>query len=851
MIKQTTNFDRFTGIGPIVIPMANRLSNQQEILESIFSAIKRAAIRPVTASITSESPHQVLSILGARGTGKTSLLLSLIARLRADLKIALIPALLMADQLRDNFPVVPALVGLIEESVEDLLSPEAHRTFRIEHTLAIKKLSWATARPELLQAILRDSLNLSEWNAKFFDIVEQPLDLPRQFKKWVTAVLDVTESSVLVIPIDDTDISLEKADEIIDVVRVYLAHPRIVVVLASDFDSLERRIRNLRLATLPNVPELPASKDETRSSGSFFGLDRAQFVSREAVAEQEYVASLLIKVLPPATRHHIRPIPESSRVAHEFFLPGAEASPSIANLVANIENQLGASTPLLSELLLAHPDLLSENLRKFANQYALISGVCASYSSESKPKSDAYEFDTFRPYIAPNLSSRENSGWTRVRSREAFRLGRFRAQVVQCLLASNEFQTLDKQLQISQRVKLGELVTLGEIASAVIEAAAAVGTRSEPSGARSIYTILSVRLHAAPESSLIDFCVDYAIRNGADIESLSTILNVGLESISTIRVPIPNIVATVLREAIGVLSDKFFVVSNPRGKSVGGDLFLNANRDVLAPIFLHNSLDLGVFIQRAVSKRSSDEDAIDGLSENDESISSPEAKASAIERHIYHAVGTATLYAFFLVDAAVQVVTRNSNLQRSPFFVEWTRSSAWVLHAIDNFHSSLATVFEAKDISASKKMELMCFVADFPLEHMHNSIPGVSEAACNRLRSGVIEVLDDLTNEGLLAKRRLGTATLGVFVVSGIHNEPAVLESAKLRFPSISIQRRVKTLREMIKTLTSLSPTETWDFRTDPPPTWHKLASDCAAKAARASPQGKQSGGRPTARANK
>lgn len=823
---QTTlpKFTKFTGIGPISIPAESRLSNQQEIIDSLVSIIDQLSQTAQSSDVNSESPHHVLSILGGRGTGKTSLILTIIKQLRQGKNNALTLDLLQADQLRESFPVVPAIVALAENFIAANYSPETARNFILQHSLQIKKLAWATESPELMRTLSRDTLNLSDWNTKVFELIGQPADLLGKFRDWVGALLEATGKTILVISIDDTDISVDKASEVIDAIRIYLSDPRIVTIVAADMNSLERRIRNKRLAALPPVPEFKSSK-ENEAPAYLFGLSSAQYQSEEAVAEQEYVESLLVKVLPLATRHAIRPIPESERVDRQFFLPGQSDFQSLYSLVSSAEIRLGAKKTVLADLLLRHSDLLSKNLRTFANQYAMIRGLCASAALGSSTDIELESHLRTR-YHAPILGSRGGGEWMRITSREQLSLSRFHAEILHSILSSNEFRSLENGVTISQRVQLRELPTIQEITAATIDAARMTGVRSEPSGRRLIYRVVSVEVSDAPASSFVDCCLDYALANGATIETLCQVTDISFESLVGIRYPIPSKLFSKLNAILlKKISPSLQIISNPRSKTIGGDLFIQHSRDHLAPLFVKDSLDIGVFAGRTPAKtrlgfqkelsRFADETSADAITEEN---------AELVARSFLNLLGCITLDALLTMDAAFQSVIRASRDVPDTFFLEWTRESAWVLRDVDAFHETLENILNAVSLPWQSRFGLLCFIADLPFEHLHNSIPNVDQDACDNLRRACGHFCDELDNLGLITQRDQGSLSLGVLAVDPQTKVPLVFVESKHYFPSISIERRTVALSKLLATVSTLKPTLYWDYRVEAPPVWDEIS---------------------------
>lgn len=825
---QTTlpQFTKFTGIGPISIPEESRLSNQQEIIDSLVSIIGRLSQSTQSPAFNTESPHHVLSILGGRGTGKTSLILTIIKQLRQGKNNALTLDLLQADQLRESFPVVPAIVALAENLVTANYTGEVAKNFILQHSLPLKKLAWAAESPELMRTLSRDTLNMSDWNTKVFELIGQPMDLPGKFRDWIGALLQATGKTVLVVPIDDTDISVDKASEVIDSIRIYLSDPRIVTIVAADMNSLERRIRNKRLAALPQVPELKSSEDEETPS-FLFGLSTAQYQSQEAAAEQEYVESLLVKVLPLATRHTIRPIAAAERVARQFFLPGQSEFQSLHSLISAAEISLGAKKPLLADLLLRHSDLLSKNLRTFANQFAMIRGLCVTATNDQNTLLE-WENHIRTRYHAPILSSRGGNGWMRINSHEQFSLSRLHAEILHSILASNEFRSLEDGVTISQRVLLRELPTIQEIAAATLDAVNMTGVRSEPSGRRLIYRVLNRSVSDAPASSFVDCCFDYALANGASIETLAQVTNMSFEALLGMIYPVPYTLFGELNAALlKKVSPDFQMISNPQSKTVGGDIFIKYSRDHLAPTFVKDSLDIGVFAGKIPATiRAESQKALRRFADETSEGENTEDRPELVGRSFLNLIGCITLDAFITMDAAFKSVIRTARDIQDTFFLEWSREYAWVLRSVEEFHETLANILKANSLPWQSRFELLCFIADLPFEHLHNSTPNISQSTCDNLRQVCGDFCDELTRLALVEERRQGSVSLGVLRVNPETKIPLIFVSSKHQFPSIDIVRRTNALHRLLATIDGLMPTPFWDYRVEAPPLWKEISEE-------------------------
>jgi hypothetical protein len=309
---------------------------------------------------------------------------------------------------------------------------------------------------------------------------------------------------------------------------------------------------------------------------------------------------------------------------------------------------------------------------------------------------------------------------------------------------------------------------------------------------------------------------------------LGTVLNIQFESLVAIRYPIPyTLFGELTTSLLNKVSSHLHLVSNPRRKTVGGDLFIKHSRDYLAPAFVSDSLDSGVFAGQMplTTRRRAQEHFDSDAGEGDNVSERPEL----IARTFLNLIGSVTLDAFLTFDAACHTVTRNAQQVQKHFFVEWSRESAWVLRYIEAFHETLANILTATAIPWQRRFALLCFVADLPFEHLHNSIPNIGQDACEKLRRECGTFCDELDDLGLLAERPRGAVSLGALEHDRKSKVPLIFAESKHRFPSIDIGRQTKAVGALLKTIQGLKPSRSWDYRVEPPPHWGKLSEQLKA----------------------
>lgn len=160
------------------------------------------------------------------------------------------------------------------------------------HTEVAK--GWYFARRLGVEALLNDSMNFDEYIERRS---KEAVVSHRRVARWMRFVndyLDLFESQMLAIFIDDTDISADLAADILHTIRMFFCHPRIVVLMAGNLHTLRQR-----LLTRALVQQSEAHKS-LRSPESFTARFWREF-------ERENLEEYFSKVLPRPYRHFISP----------------------------------------------------------------------------------------------------------------------------------------------------------------------------------------------------------------------------------------------------------------------------------------------------------------------------------------------------------------------------------------------------------------------------------------------------------------------------------------------------------------------------------------------------------------
>lgn len=801
---------KYSGLGPITLPDEIRLSNQQEVISGVGEAIKLAAnsstdkdgdtkLLASTGQMT-PTPHHVFSIIGGRGTGKTSILQTIAGELRTDRKDILVTDLIEPDQLQDGYPMVPAVIKAIESSVKSEIANDAEK---LEELFGlIRELPWLDDRPELLGILARDTVNFRDWNTRVFDLISAPATFPTLFKQWVIQVLKTTHKRALVVLIDDADISINKAEETLDIIRYFLSCPQIITVVGVDFDSLQRRVRNKRLSEVPDLSNLGDS------SFNLFGLSLQEHNESEAQREMQYVQDFLCKVLPPAMRYYVSMPEPERRLSQKFHLPGANKQVSVLESIESVEAILEkkAASPSVAELLDLHPSLLAENLRKFSNQFILLRSICENEVEELRKQKDGRR--TRKPlFIDYQEKAKGLEHTVNIRNPERFEIDNqndyqhsvFHMQVFRALLSADLATSLEDAVRKTFKSDLRDCSTMHDFCRLVMASVHRVGTRTELHGGKNRYMVFGTRIEDSYSCSVIDYCADWCLQNGATFDDLGEMMGADLKNLLHLDVPIRS--TTKNRFTISRLCDLTGTTVVEKSKRFGSQgnidsVCLASERDFMLPIFLRGSNDLGTFSLRA--QKSGMENDLEAnmlsvLKEAEESKNTIAEKRSELRMVV---CGLA-YKGLSLLDAGCGILLSRKATPPNMVTFTWQKTGGWFLSRIDGVHESITAILDSRSIPIEHRMEFLSYLADLPYKLMLN-ISSTTSAAKMKMRRTVAAALDQATEAGLLTGRKKGELSLGSFKNDKATKIPLLFTDTTRRFRGLNFKRREAGLQALV-----------------------------------------------------
>lgn len=250
-----------------------------------------------------EVRHQdTISILGSRGSGKSSFLMSLLKNYDKSPKVAVLP-IIDPTLIEDKGHVFLTIIACIKKLVEEKLTSKICEPQSFE---ASQHKGWKNSLQELAHGLpYTDCLHLnnSSWQDpeyimdKGLRAVGSAKDLEHNFHKFVKESLSILDKKAFILPLDDIDVDFKKGWPVLETLRKYITTPQIISLISGDIDLFSKAIRKQQWANFGKA--LLKNESENLSKLNVYN---------NLVTEME--GQYLQKVMKPERRIHLRTLLE-------------------------------------------------------------------------------------------------------------------------------------------------------------------------------------------------------------------------------------------------------------------------------------------------------------------------------------------------------------------------------------------------------------------------------------------------------------------------------------------------------------------------------------------------------------
>lgn len=285
------------------------------IIEQIEEMRREA--RSVSANnnnLTRKQYNNTIGLFGARGTGKTSTIFTILNKIDKNKNDIVLP-IIEPDTYGDNTKITGVILGAFKEKIkelcEEIKKSENKSDFsdffnecnfkknnELENSYNNLLEYYCYKESEYRQIITKNYNDMETYKKKYSYLLAPDYEFNKKFKDFIDIILRCKKNinkedkePMIIIVIDDVDLKTQKCKEVIDGLVTFTCHPNIICFLSGDYEILEKSI-TLALLDSENV----INSSIAREINNHLGI-----IETKKDLTNEY----LKKILPPAFRHNV------------------------------------------------------------------------------------------------------------------------------------------------------------------------------------------------------------------------------------------------------------------------------------------------------------------------------------------------------------------------------------------------------------------------------------------------------------------------------------------------------------------------------------------------------------------
>lgn len=314
--------------------------------------------------------HEAITILGERGSGKTSFLLNLENILKKDFGDKLSFLQILDPTLFENKQhVMLTIISIIINKVEELSSENKVNTEKEkDYKNSLNKLAEGI---NLLDGIDSEINHKSIWEDarinfnKGISFSKTGISFENDFKSFISKTLEYINKEMFILIFDDIDTNIEKGWPVLEVIRKYLTTLQLQVIVSGDWSLFSKLVR---VNQFKNLNGLEKIEEQCKCE------ERYEYLKTLDTLEEQY----LTKILKPENRIMLQNLQSINRNKSIYII---EDNKMLEDYIPDEKDQLDTIyLEIMYELLNTKREENFETLKKIFLTLPLRSNIQLVYS---------------------------------------------------------------------------------------------------------------------------------------------------------------------------------------------------------------------------------------------------------------------------------------------------------------------------------------------------------------------------------------------------------------------------------------------------------------------------------------
>lgn len=296
----------------LILPTYERLKNQiEEIRKSNWTSEINNDNFLQNSFLQIQKTNNI-GILGARGTGKTSVIKTLMEYLsqqNQDNKNKItnfILPMVVPENMADSMNLMATILGLFKievDKIEQRNKKKDLECWQQKKSLVVSKYNelvkkFCYIQTEFRSVSIDQYTTESDYVRKSSEIYNSDIEFLSCFNQFISMLLDegnCEKDALIFLFIDDIDLSTHRCIDVVKTLLSYISHPRIITILSGDLDTFEEAL------TIDFVRQENALVMGVLGE-NFLTQSSASLLERKKILAYEY----LKKIVPPVYRHSVK-----------------------------------------------------------------------------------------------------------------------------------------------------------------------------------------------------------------------------------------------------------------------------------------------------------------------------------------------------------------------------------------------------------------------------------------------------------------------------------------------------------------------------------------------------------------